>query len=191
MAEAGIDDTFVVGGDAPEPLGEYSSAVQLLPIIHEHPDRPRTLGIAGYPEGHPLIDDGTLAEAFAQKLPYADYVTTQICFEADPIVRFSAGVDLPVIVGLPGIVDPKRLLEISVKVGVGPSLRYLRKQRGLRRFFRLSGTADALYDALVPHAAEFEGFHFFTFNRLLDTYAWELAKRHSMVSEAEKEVTPT
>jgi methylenetetrahydrofolate reductase (NADPH) len=160
-------------------------------VIHEHPNRPRTLGIAGYPEGHPLIDDARLAEALEQKAPYADYITTQLCFEREPVLRFARQVDLPVIVGLPGIVDPKRLLEISVKVGVGPSLRYLRKQRGLRRLFRLSGSADALYDALAPHAAEFEGFHFFTFNRLLDTYAWELGKRNSMVSEAEKEVTPT
>jgi methylenetetrahydrofolate reductase (NADPH) len=191
MADAGIDDVFVVGGDALEPLGEFSSAVQLVPVIAEHPKRPRTLGIAGYPEGHPLIDDAMLAEALELKLPYADYLTTQLCFQPEPILRFARRVELPVIVGMPGIVDPKRLLEISVKVGVGPSLRYLRKQRGLRRFFRLSGSADALYDALAPHSDALEGFHFFTFNRLLDTYNWEQAKRTGIVSEAEKEVTPT
>ena len=181
----------MVGGDALQPLGEYSSAVQLLPVIHEHPNRPRTLGIAGYPEAHPLIDPATLADALEQKLPYADYVTTQLCFEPEPILRFARQIDLPVIVGMPGIVDPKRLLEISVKVGVGPSLRYLRKQRGLRRLFRLSGSADALYDALAPHADVIDGFHYFTFNRLLDTWNWEQGKRTSMVPEAQKEVTPT
>jgi methylenetetrahydrofolate reductase (NADPH) len=191
MADTGIDDAFVVGGDATEPLGEYSSAVQLLPVIHEHPNRPRTLGIAGYPEGHPLIDPATLADAFEQKLPYADYVTTQLCFQPDAILRFVRQIELPVIVGMPGIVDPRRLLEISVKVGVGPSLRYLRKQRGLRRFFRLSGSADALYDALAPHADVIDGFHYFTFNRLLDTWNWERGKRTSMAPEAQKEVTPT
>ena len=191
MAAAGIDDAFVVGGDALQPLGEYSSAVQLLPVIHEHPNRPRTLGIAGYPEAHPLIDPATLADALAQKLPYADYVTTQLCFEPDAILRFVRQIDLPVIVGMPGIVDPKRLLEISVKVGVGPSLRYLRKQRSLRRLFRLSGSADALYDALAPHGDVIDGFHYFTFNRLLDTWNWEQSKRTSIAPEAQKEVTPT
>jgi methylenetetrahydrofolate reductase (NADPH) len=181
----------VVGGDAPQPLGVYSSAVQLLPLIHEHPSRPRALGIAGYPEAHPLIDPATLDDALEQKLPYADYVTTQLCFEPDSILRFAREIDLPVIVGMPGIVDPKRLLEISVKVGVGPSLRYLRKQRGLRRLFRLSGSADALYDALAPHAGVIDGFHYFTFNRLLDTWNWERGKRTSMAPEAQKEVTPT
>jgi len=193
MADAGIDDAFVVGGDATQPLGEYSSAVQLLPLIHEHPNRPRALGIAGYPEAHPLIEPATLAGALEQKLPYADYVTTQLCYEPDSILRFARQIDLPVIVGMPGIVDPKRLLEISVKVGVGPSLRYLRKQhkqRGLRRLFRLSGSADALYDALAPHTDAIDGFHYFTFNRLLDTWNWERDKRTSMAPEAQKEVTP-
>jgi methylenetetrahydrofolate reductase (NADPH) len=191
MAAAGIDDAFVIGGDSTEPVGAYTSAVELLPPIHEHPDRPRTLGIAGYPEGHPLIDPATLAAALAEKSRLADYVTTQLCFDPDAILRFARQVELPVIVGLPGIVDRRRLLEMSVKVGVGPSLRFLRKQRGLRKFFRLSAAADALYDALAPHAAELAGFHFFTFNRLLDTWAWEQDKRNSIAPEAEKEVTPT
>ena len=36
MTENGIDDAFVIGGDATPPHGPYSSAVELLPIIHEH-----------------------------------------------------------------------------------------------------------------------------------------------------------
>jgi len=62
---------------------------------------------------------------------------------------------------------------------------------GLRRLFRLSGSADALYDALAPHTDVIDGFHYFTFNRLLDTWNWERDKRTSMAPEAQKEVTPT
>jgi len=190
MAAAGIDDAFVVGGDATEPIGPYPSAFEILPVIHEHRHRPRALGVAGYPEGHPLIDQATMDEAFRRKSEIADYVTTQLCFNPGAILRFAGQTQLPVIAGVPGIVDRRRLLEVSVKVGVGPSLRYLRKQRGLRRFFRLSATADSLYDALA-HSTELAGFHFYTFNRLLDTWAWELGKRSSIPTEAEKEVTPT
>src|SRR5262245_2731240 len=35
MAEAGIDDAFVIGGDATPPAGPYASAVELLPLVHE------------------------------------------------------------------------------------------------------------------------------------------------------------
>ena len=189
MAAAGIDDAFVIGGDATPPLGPYSSAVELLPLVHEHEHRPRTLGVAGYPEGHPLIDDAALAQALDQKRPLADYLTTQLCFDADAILRFARNEELPVIAGLPGLVDPRRLLEISLKVGVGPSLRYLRKQRGLRNLLRLSGaSADRLYDALAPHE-EIAGFHYFTFNRLLDTWSWAKDKRTTISHDTKKEVT--
>jgi vanillate/3-O-methylgallate O-demethylase len=192
-AEAGIDDLFVVAGDATPPEGPYASAVELLPLIAEHPNRPRTIGITGYPEGHPLIDDAELDAALASKTPYADYVTTQLCFDPDAILRWLDRTELPVIVGLPGIVDRKKLMEISMRVGVGPSLRYLRKQGGIRKMLRLSGSsADSLYDALKSHLDEIAGFHFYTFNRLLDTWEWQRDKhppRTRISPEPRKEST--
>jgi methylenetetrahydrofolate reductase (NADPH) len=186
MADAGMDDAFVIGGDATPPAGPYASAVELLPLVAEHPRRPATLGIAGYPEGHPLIDDDELRRAFAAKAPLADYVTTQLCFDPAAILRFAERAEPPVVVGLPGLVDPRRLLEISVRVGVGPSLRYLRKQRGLRNLLRLStASADRLYDSLAPHV---DAFHFFTFNRLLDTWSW-LETKTTTIEPEQKEVT--
>src|ERR687896_733884 len=48
-------DLFLIGGDATPPQGPWSSAVDLLPAIAEHPQRPSEIGIEAYPEGHPLI----------------------------------------------------------------------------------------------------------------------------------------
>jgi methylenetetrahydrofolate reductase (NADPH) len=182
MAEAGIDDAFVIGGDATPPLGPFASAGELLPLVHEHADRPQSLGIAGYPEGHPLIDDARLAQVLQEKSRLADYVTTQLCFDPDVLLGWvrgirAAGIGLPVLFGAPGKVDRLRLLEISTKVGVGPSLSFLKKQRGVRNLLKLSGSsADRLYDALAPHVGDpelaVEGFHWFTFNRLVETWTW-------------------
>jgi methylenetetrahydrofolate reductase (NADPH) len=172
LAAAEIDDALVLGGDASPPLGPYESAVELLPLLHEHHSRPRRLGIAGYPEGHPLVDDEALVRAFEAKLPYADYVTTQLCFDSEAIVRFAFGVAIPVLAGVPGRVDPAKLLEISIRVGVGPSLRYLQKQGGVRNLLKLAGrTAESLHADLVSRE-EIAGFHYFTFNQLLDTWSW-------------------
>lgn len=186
MAEAGIDDAFVIGGDTTPPVGTFASAGELLPLVQEHAHRPLRLGIAGYPEGHPLIDDATLAEVLKEKSRLADYVTTQLCFDPDVLVGWvrgirGSGIALPVLFGVPGKVDRLRLLEISAKVGVGPSLSFLKKQRGLRNLLRLSGSsADRLYDALAPHVGDpalaVEGFHWFTFNRLVETWTWEREK---------------
>src|SRR5262249_31362590 len=93
----------------------------------------------------------------------------------------AAGIALPVLIGAPGRVDRLRLLEISAKVGVGPSLSFLKKQRGLRNLLRLSaGSADPLYDALAPYGRDTgltpTGFHWFTFNRLVETWKWRQEK---------------
>ena len=53
IGDAGIEDLFLIGGDVDEPVGEYSSAVELLGLVADHPERPELIGIAGYPEGHP------------------------------------------------------------------------------------------------------------------------------------------
>ncbi|MGH2887529.1 MAG: methylenetetrahydrofolate reductase, partial [Solirubrobacteraceae bacterium] len=138
MAQAGIEDAFVIGGDGPEPHGLYASAGDLLEVLIEHQQRPRSIGIAGYPEGHPLIDEETLWSALERKAAWADYVTTQMCFDAEALLRWlrsarERGLTLPVMIGVPGVIDRRRLLEISLRIGVGPSLAFLRKQRGLRQ----------------------------------------------------------
>jgi methylenetetrahydrofolate reductase (NADPH) len=186
MAAAGADDLFLIGGDADPPLGDYSSAVELLPVLAEHPKRPRTIGIAGYPEGHPLIDDEQLEQALREKAKYADYVTTQMCFDPKAVRHWIArerkrGLTIPVLIGLPGKVATRRLLEMSARIGVGPSLAFLRKQRGIRRLLFARSSADRLYDGLAATVADPElnvaGFHFFTFNQLADTWEWEQKKQ--------------
>jgi methylenetetrahydrofolate reductase (NADPH) len=195
IAEVEIDDLFVIGGDSPEPLGAYSSAVELLEDIAEHPRRPGRIGIAAYPEGHPLIDEQTLAAALERKSRIASYVTTQMCFDADTLTNWlrkarAGGLTLPILLGMPGVVDRRRLLEISMRIGVGPSLSFVRKQHGIRKLFsRPAAEADRLYDAVAPvvqdESLNVDGFHFYTFNQLVDTWRWERDKRDTAGLAAE------
>jgi methylenetetrahydrofolate reductase (NADPH) len=184
MALAGADDLFLIGGDADPPLGAYTSAVELLDVVASHPQRPRTIGIAGYPEGHPAIPADALEQALADKSRHADYVVTQMCFDADALVAWvsrqrARGIGLPVLIGIPGKVSRTKLLELSARIGVGPSLSFLRKQRGIRALLSKGSTADKLYAKLAPAADDPElniaGFHIFTFNQLLETYHWQRA----------------
>ena len=184
MGQSGIDDVFLIGGDATPPHGEYSSAADLLPLVSEHPRRPRAIGIAGYPEGHPVIDAGTLADALDRKSELATYIVTQLCFDPEPVFAWirdtrERGIGLPVLVGVPGVVDRRRLLEVSMRIGVGPSLAFLRKQRGLRRLLSRSRVTPArVHDALAPQLDDptlnIGGFHFYTFDQLVKTWQWEV-----------------
>jgi methylenetetrahydrofolate reductase (NADPH) len=185
--ELGIDDLFVIGGDSPEPLGPYTGAGDVLDLIASHPLRPATIGIAGYPEGHPLIPPEVLDEVLAEKARVADYVVTQLCFDAAALQAwvtrvYARGIELPLFIGAPGPIDRRRLLEISMRIGVGPSLRYLRKQRGLTQLFRSpTYAATRFYDRSAPLLRRSDlnivGFHFFTFNELTATVEWQ--RRHA------------
>ena len=184
---AGIDDLFVIGGDAEEPLGPYTSAGELLADLAAHPLRPSRIGIGAYPEGHPLIEPAVLDAALDEKSRVASYVVTQLCFDVDTLRSWleavrGRGIELPILLGAVGPVERRRLLEIATRIGVGPSLRFVRKQRGLTRLFRSPvHSATRFYDEALPlvdnPALGIAGFHFFTFNDLTGTVRWQDERR--------------
>lgn len=182
-AENGIDDMFVVGGDVQKPRGPYGSAAELLEDLSGHPLRPAAIGVAAYPEGHPLIDRRELEAALEHKARLASYMVTQICFDSDLLLAWltrlrASGIALPLYVGATGQVDQRRLLEVSVRVGVGPSLRFLRKQGAVGRLLRGSRDATQRFcDGIDAERSDprlgIVGFHFFTFNELVATWRWQ------------------
>jgi len=190
VRDAGVSDIFVPGGDREEPAGEFESAYELLVALEELGYDFEEVGITGYPEGHAFLDEETLAEAMTKKEPHATYVVTQLCYDPDAVVEWieeirARGVDLPVEVGIPGVMKYQRLLGISQKVGVGDSIDFLRKTSGILGFVKqLVGsrgkyTPDDLIDGLAPHADDPEygirGVHIYTFNQVPDTEDWRLA----------------
>jgi methylenetetrahydrofolate reductase (NADPH) len=189
VADAGVTDIFVPGGDREEPAGEFESAHDLLVALDGLGYEFEEVGITGYPEGHAFLDDETLAEAMAKKEPHSTYIVTQLCYDPEAVVEWieeirARGVELPVEVGIPGVMKYQRLLGISQKVGVGDSIDFLRKTSGIVGFIRqLVGsrgkyTPDKLIDGLAPYAADPEydirGLHIYTFNQVPDTEDWRL-----------------
>jgi methylenetetrahydrofolate reductase (NADPH) len=183
--EAGYRDVFVVAGDAEEAAGAYEGAAALLRDLHELGKPFEKIGMTGYPETHPLFDDATAWAAMAEKAPYADYLATQICFDSKVTMRWlrevrSRGVDLPVYLGIPGQVERAKLLRVSTRIGIGESIRFLRKHGNfVTRFFQPGGfSPDRLIKGLAVDdpTARIAGFHVFTFNDLEDTEAWRQQK---------------
>jgi methylenetetrahydrofolate reductase (NADPH) len=182
VAAAGIDDLFVVGGDEPDPHGPFTEASHVLEILADHPLRPARIGVGAYPEGHPLVDERALDDVLARKDGLADYMATQLCFDSDALLRWlegvrAKGIGLPLYAGVPGPIERRKLLEISTKVGVGQSLKFLRKQHGLLSLFRRPGhEAEGLRDALAPLVGDanlkLAGLHLYTFNELVSTWEW-------------------
>jgi methylenetetrahydrofolate reductase (NADPH) len=183
LDEHGLREIHVIGGDAREPVGPYASAFQLLEAMSQLEHGIEEVGIGGYPEGHPLIDDEELDRALVDKQPFASYIVSQLCFDAGAILGWISdicqrGIHLPVYVGLPGAVDRKKLLRVSLKVGVGDSLRFLKKQTGLVGMLLKPGgySPDELVERLAPYAGDkhydIAGLHLYTFNQVQSTEQW-------------------
>lgn len=187
LTEAGVTEIFVPGGDREEPVGEFESAYQLLVALDETEYSFEEVGITGYPEGHEFLDEQTLRTEMDKKAPYATFIVTQLCYNPEAVIEWiekirGRGIDLPVEVGIPGVMKYSRLLQISRKVGVGDSVKFLRKTTGVVDFVRQivgsRGTykPDELVDGLGPYADDEEyrisGIHIYTFNQTTDTEDW-------------------
>jgi methylenetetrahydrofolate reductase (NADPH) len=183
LRELDVDEVFVVAGDAEEPAGPFAGGADLLRAL-DRLGRPfARVGITGYPESHPLIDDETTIQAMFEKAAFADSITSQICF--DPAVTrawienvWARGTRLPIRVGLPGVVGTAKLLRVSAKIGLGDSMRFLRRHAStVGRLVRPGAyRPDRLIAGLEPSLADPErklaGFHVFTFNELEATERW-------------------
>jgi methylenetetrahydrofolate reductase (NADPH) len=183
LAGIGADSLFVVGGDAAHPLGLYSEALPLLRDLAEFDHRLRYVGVAAHPEGHPAADAEALMRALEAKQAFANYLVTQMCFDAaaleDWLRRLRArGINMPAWIGLPGVYDRAALLATSLRLGVGASLRMLRQRAPMLR--RLIGPQlyrpDGLVRGLAPLLAEpglgIAGFHLYCFNRVGQSEDW-------------------
>ena len=183
LDDLGVREIFVIGGDAKKPVGPFSSAVELLSAMADSGHDFEHVGIGGYPEAHPNIDDETLRQTLLDKRPFATYVVSQMCFDPDAILNWVAdirrrAIGLPVYIGLPGVVERKKLLQISLKIGVGDSARFLTKYtQVLTRFLKPGGySPDELVKNLAPFVEDQDynlaGFHIYTFNQVESTEEW-------------------
>ncbi|MDQ0808510.1 methylenetetrahydrofolate reductase (NADPH) [Streptomyces sp. B3I7] len=184
LADLGITDLFVVGGDASEPAGSYSEAAQLLEALAGMDHGLTSIGVTCYPEGHPKIDDESLLAALCQKQPLAHYMVSQLCFDADALSRWldgvrAEGIDLPLHIGLAAPMNVRKLAQLSLRIGVGASARYLSKQHGMAGAM-LRGTAYrpqelllAMGDTLTDPQMRVEALHMFSFNQVDATVAWQ------------------
>lgn len=191
----GLQEIFVVGGDERVPTGRYADGSAFLGDLFEHDTGLRRVGVPAYPDGHPFIAHEVLRAALHAKQTLIaaagldGWATTQMCFDGPRVRRWlcadrAAGLWLPIELGVPGVVDRKKLMAMGVRLGIGSSLRFLRKQRATMTAMLAPGGYDPtdIVTALAADADELQitGLHTFTFNSVGATEAW----RRSLVGDA-------
>ena len=180
---AGFREAFVVGGDAKD-RGELHDGLALLRAMRELDHPFETIGVPGYPEGHPAIPHERLLEVLLEKQRSASYMATQMCFDPAAIVGWIAemrrlGVTLPVHLGTPGVADMTKLMTISARIGIADSARYLKKNKRMVGHLLTPGKfgPDALLEGMAPALADpsanITSLHLFTFNQVGATVEWQ------------------
>jgi methylenetetrahydrofolate reductase (NADPH) len=184
LSGLGVQDLYVIAGDGDTPLGEFADAESVLLALRRMGIRFQRVGVGCYPEGHPKIGDRALMSALLRKQQYADYMVSQMCFDADQLSGWlgatrRAGVTLPLRIGLAAPMKVTRLVELSMKIGVGQSLRYLTKQKGLvgnlvlGRSYAPEQLLLDLGGALTSAELAIDGVHLFSFNQIEACLAWQ------------------
>jgi methylenetetrahydrofolate reductase (NADPH) len=143
FVKAGATTVLALGGGAPQPLGKFDAAIQLLETGVFEANGIKRIGIAGHPEGNSDISknigEAGLMRVLKEKQSWLKskniegFIATQFLFDAEPLAYWATqlraeGIDLPLHVGVPGPASLKTLVRYAAMCGVGNSARFIRKQ---------------------------------------------------------------
>src|SRR5512146_2685657 len=97
----------------------------------------KSVGVGGYPEGHPKIHPGEIIDHLKAKIEIASkhgveiHINSQACYDPGKIANWirllkEKGIDKSVFLGIPTPTDMIKLAKISAEIGVGDSIAFLR-----------------------------------------------------------------
>lgn len=175
LQDAGVSELFLVAGDRRTPAGPYSWSGQLLEAVKAFSPG-FSIGIPGYPEGHPQLTQEQLSSSLLTKAPLASSMVTQMCFSVEAISRYvqtirTSGIQLPVWVGVPGPVSVRKLVSLGARLGVGRSVKLARGTGIAGALWRQDDFLSYDSGRLIREVHQelegdplFAGFHVYTFN---------------------------
>jgi methylenetetrahydrofolate reductase (NADPH) len=186
LRSGGVEDILLIAGDAPRPIGEYSSALNVLESGILEESGIGRVGVAGHPEGHNAVASASLWEALEAKQAFADrttlrmHIVTQFglnrgAFKSWERELVRRRIHLPVRVGIAGPAPLAKLMHFAIQCGVGASMRALvRNLSAAAHASDLATSPDRHLLALLaaPVSTQIVGPHFFAFGGALETARW-------------------
>jgi len=169
VERAGVNEILLIGGDLPESLGPYASALDViesgLPAKHGI----RRIGVAGYPDGHPDISAAV-----------DTYIVTQFSFQATAIIDWCRATHdkypgLPIHAGIPGPAKLGTLLRYARICGVQTSARKLQANKNLAFELLRRAAPWEQFEAIGQYRMDTGqplSAHLFTFGGLKETTSW-------------------
>ncbi|SNC65897.1 methylenetetrahydrofolate reductase (NADPH) [Marinobacter sp. es.048] len=200
LDESQVDRFLLIAGDSDAVAGPFPDTLAVLEsgVLSEF--QFHGIGVAAHPDGHPMADRATLAQALSIKREYARttatrlWVVTQFTFDANLVTDWLSGLggifeEVPVYIGVAGPTRIKTLIAYAAMCGVGASARMLLRRPGSAR--RLGAwKPDDMVRALAQYCLEnpetlLRGIHLFPFGGLRQSAQW--IQEHSGSFEDQRE----
>ncbi len=192
QGEAGINQALLLAGGVDKPHGTFESSMQLVETELFERYNFKNLHFAGHPEGNKDIDkDGSnknVDEALLWKQKFNERsdidiaITTQFCFEAEPVIEWANsltnnGINIPIHIGVAGPAKLQTLIKFSIACGVGPSLKVLQKRAKDVKKLLLPFDPNDFLETLAKHKKENPKFnisniHFFPLGGINTNASW-------------------
>lgn len=191
---AGVDRLFVIAGDLSAPIGPFEDALSVISQTRLADLGIKTVGISGYPEGHPQISNEILQRAMTAKVEelerqgLAGEIMTQFAFDAEPLVAWVAklradGIRYRIRLGLPGPANVGTLLRFAARCGVGASAKVMAKYGASITKLLSTAGPDRLYADLSagidPDIHGPVAVHLYPFGGLVKMADWAIANTSS------------
>ncbi len=185
QGEAGVERVLAIAGDSQAAAGPYDSSLAFIEtgLLQEYGIR--SVGVAGYPEGHRKIPAPVVQASLDAKISAAQradidlFMVSQFCFDGAVIVDWlrglrARGVAIPVRVGVAGPATIRSLLNYGMRCGIGESLRAIGTQAiSLTRLVVQHGPEKVVRRvALDGEGLGIAGLHYFTFGGFAQTARW-------------------
>lgn len=198
-SEAGVEQCLLIAGDLATPAGPFADSISIIETGLLERFGIKVVGIGGHPEGHPVMSSDDRWQALERKCRaiesrgMAPLIITQFTFDADIVLAWlnvlrARGINVPVLVGVPGPASITRLLRYAAMCGVGASASMLARY-GVS-IGRLLGTAgpevfvDQLASGLTAGHGQISP-HFFPFGGIAPSLDWiERYRRRTSAASA-------
>jgi methylenetetrahydrofolate reductase (NADPH) len=192
QGEAGINQALLLAGGVDKPHGVFEDSMQLVETELFEKYNFKNLHFAGHPEGNKDIDKGSSnknvddalqwKQKFNERSDIDIAITTQFCFEAEPVIEWANsltnnGINIPIHIGVAGPAKLQTLIKFSIACGVGPSLKVLQKRAKDVKKLLLPFDPNDFLETLAKHKKENPKFnisniHFFPLGGINTNASW-------------------
>jgi len=191
----GCDEVLVLGGGGTVPVGPFSEAMQILSTGLLQKYGFKKVGVAGHPEGHPVVSEEVMTIALLNKVKWAQregvdlYIETQFSFDAEPVIAWEKRIrrllrehlgpeaKLPhVHLGVSGPAKISSLIRFAAFSGVGSSLQFIAKYKTNVLSLLTTAEPDKFIVGIAEHIESdpdtlIKALHFYPFGGFAKT-AW-------------------